>query len=52
MKYEEIIKNLEQINVLCKEDSPLIASKRIGWLINDIKEYQKKNILWDIITRK
>ena len=42
MKYEEIIKNLEQIRVLCEEDSPLIASKRIEWLINDLREYQKK----------
>ena len=52
MKYEEIIKNLEQIRVLCEEDSPLIASKRIEWLINDLREYQKNTTLWNIITGK
>jgi len=52
MKYDEIIKNLEQIRVLCEEDSPLIASKRIEWLINDLREYQKKITLWNIITGK
>lgn len=52
MKYEEIIKNLEKIQVLCLEDTPLITSQRIEWLLNDIREYQKKVTLWNIITGK
>jgi cell fate (sporulation/competence/biofilm development) regulator YmcA (YheA/YmcA/DUF963 family) len=50
MKYEEIVKNLEQIKNLCEEDSPIIASHRIQWLIDDIKKHQHKLTFWDILT--
>jgi len=52
MNYTEIVKNLEQIKSLCEEDSPMIASQRLGWLINDIKEYQNRLTFWDVLTGK
>ena len=52
MKYEEIVKNLEQIKRLCEEDSPTIASYRIQWLIDDIRKYQHNLTFWDILTGK
>lgn len=44
MQGEEIIKNLEQIKQLIKEDAPQIAMMRIDFLIDDIFMY-KKNCL-------
>jgi cell fate (sporulation/competence/biofilm development) regulator YmcA (YheA/YmcA/DUF963 family) len=52
MKYEEIVKNLEQIKNLCEEESPIIASHRIQWLIDDIRKYQHNLTFWDILTGK
>lgn len=52
MKYEQIIKDLEEIKSLCDEDSPIIASHRIQWLIDDIKKYQNNLSIWKIITGK
>ena len=42
MQGEEIIKNLEQIKQLIKEDAPQIAMMRIDFLIDDIFMYKKK----------
>ena len=52
MNYDVIVKNLDQIKQLCLEDSPIIASKRIEWLIDDIKKHQTKITFWDILTGK
>ena len=52
MNYNTIIKNLNQIKELCDEDSPHIASKRIEWLIDDIKTHQSKLSFWDFLTRR
>lgn len=42
MQGEEIIKNLEQIKKLIKEDAPQIAMMRIDFLIDDIYLYRKQ----------
>lgn len=42
MQGEEIIKNLEQIKQLIKEDAPQIAMMRIDFLIDDIFLYRKQ----------
>jgi len=42
MQGEEIIKNLEQIKQLIKEDAPQIAMMRIDFLIDDIYLYRKQ----------
>lgn len=52
MNLDVIVKNLNEIKQLCEEDAPIIASKRIEWLINDIKEHQNKLSFWDILTGK
>lgn len=52
MKYEQIVKELNQIKELCEEDSPIIASKRLEWLINDIEEYRNKVSFWNILTNR
>lgn len=52
MNYNEIIKNLRQIQSLCKEDSPMIAAERIEFLITDIKDHQNKLTFWDVLTGK
>jgi cell fate (sporulation/competence/biofilm development) regulator YmcA (YheA/YmcA/DUF963 family) len=52
MKYEKIVKNLEQIKTLCEEDAPIMASHRIQWLIDDIKKHQYNLTFWDILTGK
>jgi len=44
MQGEEIIKNLEQIKQLIKEDAPQIAMMRIDFLIDDIFMYKKNSL--------
>jgi|TARA_B100001093_G_scaffold507385_1_gene567851 hypothetical protein len=43
MSEKELIKNLEQIKTLCEENAPMIASMRLQFLINDVKN-EKKDI--------
>lgn len=52
MNYDIIIKNLNEIKELCQDDSPILASTRIEWLIEDIKKHQAKVTLWDVLTGK
>jgi hypothetical protein len=38
---KDLLKNLEQIKSLCKEESPIIASVRLEWLIDEVKNEKK-----------
>ena len=44
---KEIVRDLEQINKLLEEDSPLMAKERIDFLINDITK-GNSNLLLNI----
>jgi len=52
MRTEEIIKNLNQIHSLLEDDCPAMAKVRIRSLISEIKDFESKKTLWNILTRK
>jgi hypothetical protein len=44
MSGEEIIKNLKQIKELVNSDCPIMANKRIDYLIDDIFMYKTNSL--------